>query len=180
MTQAELMSRVSTAWSEPLELSGPAPRPVRLTRDGKIVNAIIVALKVIGVVVTLAAIVAVAAGIAIHSPDAPPVWMPLGPPLLFAAVIWAVGQPLRKDQALLALGQPTGAIVESMFSVKGGNRVQFVFLDAGGRVRAGSSFVSRGDTPEVGRVVTVLFDPQKPQRNTLYPSAVVEVVQAAS
>jgi len=104
-------------------------------------------------------------------------WLTLLLPALFVPFLWMVSYPLRVQRKLVQWGQPAGAVVTKVSPTKGGMHVAYQFLEMAGNVVSGSTVVDRAEAPNPGQKVTILYDPQKPSRNTLYPAPMVQVAQ---
>lgn len=104
-----------------------------------------------------------------------PSWLVLFPAVIFVVVIVLLPLPILTQRKLLQSGNPTGAIVTRVVPVKNGQSVRYQFLDMAGNEVAGSSMAAKAGAPEPGQAVTVLYDPDRPRRNTLYPPQMVRL-----
>ncbi len=98
----------------------------------------------------------------------------LMPPFLYG--FWRlITWQLRLQQEMLEWGQPAPALVTDVYSVKGGKKARYKFLDSAGAVVKGSAVVSRSKAPRVGDAVTVLYDARRPGRSTIYPAHLAKI-----
>jgi hypothetical protein len=104
-----------------------------------------------------------------------PDWLVLIPIGVFALVIVFIPLPILRQKKLLATGQPVGGIVTRNSPVKNGRSVSYQFLDSVGNIVSGSAVVPVSGAPEPGAAVPVLYDPEKPSRNTIYPPQLVKL-----
>lgn len=110
------------------------------------------------------------------SPKRPtPAW--LAP--LIAAVLVAVGAlvtlPIRSQRRLLAEGRATSAIVTSHSKAEHGQKnVHYTFRLLSGANRTGKSGPTKAP-PAIGAAVPVLYDPEDPEHNAMYPFSLVEL-----
>lgn len=104
-----------------------------------------------------------------------PSWLVLLPAVIFVVVIVLLPLPVLTQRRLLQSGNPAGAIVTRVVPVKNGQNVRYQFLDMAGNEVAGSAMASSAGAPELGQAVTVLYDPDRPRRNTLYPPQMVRL-----
>lgn len=80
-----------------------------------------------------------------------------------------------KQKKLLETGQPAGAIVTSSMPTKGGRSVSYQFLDSDGNTVSGNVKMKTRIAPNVGKTVTVVYDPDNPKHNTIYPAQYVRI-----
>jgi hypothetical protein len=107
-----------------------------------------------------------------QAPPANP-WMALLFPLITGGFLMLTVWPMRRQWLLLSTGQATAGTVTATRRVKGGLSTTYQFNDQTGEERAGKTTVPRKEAPEIGAVVTILFDPENPRRNVLYPAPLV-------
>ena len=107
-------------------------------------------------------------------PGPPPewlAWMPLlmffWPPLLF----WFLVSSQRR---LLVDGVPVQAVVARITRTKQIS-VQYEFKTPAGEPVKGRSQVSRRNVPEVGAQICVLYNPDNPRKNSVYPLDMVKL-----
>jgi hypothetical protein len=83
---------------------------------------------------------------------------------------------IRRQWTLVSMGEATGGtVIESRRAAKGGRLITYSFVDQTGLKHIGKSLVSGKATPTVGAIVTVLFAPENPNRNVLYPAPLVRL-----
>jgi len=82
---------------------------------------------------------------------------------------------LRRQAEMTAEGLPAVGVVTRCVSVKGGWAVRYRFRMKGGAVASGASQVRR--RMEVGATICVLYLPQNPRRNQVYPTTLYRVTQ---
>lgn len=111
----------------------------------------------------------------LERPPAPP-WTALLVPAVFLVVPWLALRPILIQRRLLQWGQPAAALVARLAPTKGGKTVGYQFTDMSGNTVSGSAIVPALQAPVLRQTVTVVYDPQKPSRNTLYPSSAAEIV----
>lgn len=104
-----------------------------------------------------------------------PSWVAFLPFGVFALVIVLLPLPILRQKKLLQSGSIAGAIVTRVVPVKNGKNVHYQFLDTAGNEVAGSAMISTSQAPEAGQAVTVLYDPDRPKRNSLYPPQMVRL-----
>ncbi len=104
-----------------------------------------------------------------------PSWVMFLPFGVFALVIVLLPLPVLMQKKLLQSGSPAGAIVTRVTTVKNGKNVQYQFLDAGGNQVNGNAMVPASQTPEPGQAITVIYNPDNPKRNTIYPPQMVRL-----
>ena len=111
----------------------------------------------------------------LHLPDFSSELLWLSASLISAAIgmIFLLG--LRKQRRLLTVGAPTTAVVTKCSrGTRGSCFVEYKFRTKEGRVMTGSCSDSR---KEIGTTFCVLYLPQNPKRNMMYPSSDYRVVQ---
>lgn len=160
------LKQLSQEWRAPSELAGgPGSRPGRITGSGKLyigLGVFFIALSAAG-----------ALGPMFDPPMAgdPIVLWGLG---AFAALGVSFGALLiqipRRSRELLRSGRPTPGIVTQIVSKY---RAQYAFLDSAGNLRKGSTFFEGFKV--VSGTRTVLYDPEHPRRNLLYPVDVAKL-----
>jgi len=94
-------------------------------------------------------------------------WFPFifCPLLLLSAAFFAFN--VQKQGKLLANGLPAPAVITRCYRVKGGWAATYQFRTKDGAVLGGRCSVTR--KLEKGAVISVLYDPEKPTRNRVYP-----------
>jgi hypothetical protein len=106
-----------------------------------------------------------------------PIWLPFfaGGCLLFAPVTFAV--MIRKQTRLLSEGRPAPGVVTG---IKRSDKAVFVLYEfklLSGAVMKGRSNGGRR-SPGVGSPVCVLYDPDNPRRNAIYPLGLVKLMRS--
>jgi len=108
-----------------------------------------------------------------------PTWVPFiaGGGLVFFSFLATV--PLRGQRRLLEEGRPAPGVVtrhgkleRGQHGNKLGRRYFYEFLALNGSAAQGKAGPVK-DPPEVGRTITVIYDPEKPGRNAPYPLSLV-------
>jgi hypothetical protein len=108
-------------------------------------------------------------------PSTEPAWVPFLLPAVLAGASIVLVINLRRQAAVAAEGVPTAGVVTKCFRVKGGWAVRYQFRIKDGAVRRGSSQVPL--RLEVGAAICVLYLPQNPRRNQMYPTCLYRVAQ---
>ena len=95
-------------------------------------------------------------------------WGPLFAPVVFAiiGIVTAVSQ--FRQKSLLVEGTPATGVITACTLRKGSYNMKYEFTTADGQSLNGRS--SRSDGQEIGASVCILYMPQQPTRNSLYPS----------
>ena len=106
-------------------------------------------------------------------PSTMPDWVPFILPVVLAAVAIALLISLRRQSEVAAEGLPAAGVVTKCSRVKGGFAVRYQFRMKDGAIARGSSHVPR--RLEVGATVCVLYLPQNPRRNQMYPTSLYRV-----
>jgi hypothetical protein len=104
-----------------------------------------------------------------------PAWAPFTAPAMLAAGGSFLVFILRRQAQLMAQGLPAVGVVTRSSRVKGGWALRYQFRMKDGGVASGSSHVRRRG--EVGATVCVLYLPQNPRRNQVYPTGLYRVTQ---
>jgi hypothetical protein len=99
--------------------------------------------------------------------DSQPIWLGF----IFLAMALASAfmflKTLREERLLIANGTPAVALITKTSSTRSGYLVKYDFRTADGIVITGSSGYEI--CPEIGANICVLYLPQNPSRNQLYP-----------
>lgn len=120
--------------------------------------------------------------VVIHAePDSVPAWLPIVIGLITAGIGVLCGGVVHLQRRLLAEGRVARATVTKITkrhtSHGGGYRsVAFTFQTLSGAVVAARAATSR-KAPDVGASIWVVYDPDNPKRNALYPLQMVRVSQ---
>ena len=108
--------------------------------------------------------------------DVMPAFVPGLLALVLAGIAMMLLWMLRRQMQLLADGRPGPAIVIGHKRVKGGKVLRYEFPLMDGNVGKGRGGQTR-KPPEVGSVITVVYDRDNPKRNAPYPFDLVRVVR---
>ncbi len=104
-----------------------------------------------------------------------PAWAPFTAPAILLAGGSFLVVILRRQAELMAQGMPAVGVVTRSSRVKGGWALRYQFRMKDGSTALGSSQVRR--RVEVGATVCVLYLPQNPRRNQVYPTGLYRVTQ---
>ena len=96
-----------------------------------------------------------------------PAWFPLAMPAMWVVVAGVLLFKLSRQAAVASEGLPAPAVVTRCFRVKGGYAARYQFKTQDGTVAKGRDRVWRKVDP--GATVCVLYMPDNPRRNYLYP-----------
>jgi hypothetical protein len=102
-----------------------------------------------------------------------PAWLPVTIALLLAGVGGLILYILGRQKRLLSEGRPAPGIVTRELRGQHGRVAQYEF-SAGSKVLRGRSKVRRG-APKVGDTVCVIYDPERPRRNEMFPMELVKL-----
>jgi len=86
--------------------------------------------------------------------------------------------PVRREARLLAEGRPAPGRVTGFKKIDQSIRVQYEFRLLNGTVAKGK--VNRSKPPVVGAPLCVLYEPENPRRNALYPLSLVRLENVMS
>ena len=103
----------------------------------------------------------------IETPEYPPFAALLYFAVFLAICAFPMVQVLWAKQ-LLASGQPVAGVVTQVAPARYSQSVSYRFLDSAGNERRGKTSLS-AHIPDPGQTVTILYDPARPSRNTIYP-----------
>jgi hypothetical protein len=109
--------------------------------------------------------------------DPPPAWLAWMPPLMFvwpSIMFWFM---IHAQWRLLADGVPVPAVVTRIKRSKQTD-AHYEFKIPAGEAVKGRSPVSRRNVPEVGAQVCVLYHPDNPRKNSIYPMGMVKLQRA--
>jgi hypothetical protein len=156
---AEQLSKAVEEWRVPLELTLPAPRPIRSGRFGKRLRGsipFILLLMFLGLITWQTTW---------------RLWPSTVVGVFFLLIAYLTH---RKEYRLLKWGSPARAVVTSVSigNSSGGGSWNLQYHDASGTLIKGS--VSRGSPPK-NPVLTVLYDPAKPTKFIPYPVVRYEI-----
>lgn len=105
----------------------------------------------------------------IHMPDFSPELQWFFAPLIFGPVGIVFLMALQSERRLLTEGAPAvGSVTKCSRGARGSYSLEYEFRTDDGSVTKGRS---AGDRKEIGAGLCVLYLPQDPQRNRLYPSS---------
>lgn len=105
-----------------------------------------------------------------------PRWMPAGMGALLAVFGLLPRLLIRRQRGLLRDGRAAPARVTGHRRIKQGYALLYEFALPEGGTRKGRGGQTR-HPPEVGSVITILYDPENPKRNAPYPLEMVRLVQ---
>ena len=106
--------------------------------------------------------------------EPPPAWLAWLLPVMFVwppIMLWFM---IRGQWRLLADGVPVQAVVTRIKRSKKAN-AHYEFKIPAGEAVKGRSLVSIGNVPEVGAKVCVLYNPDNPRKNSIYPMGMVKL-----
>ncbi len=106
-----------------------------------------------------------------------PTWMPYVITGLIAAIGSLIAVQLARQMRLLADGRPARGQVTAIRRAKT-LVVLYEFQLPDGTVRKGRAAATK--RPEIGSAVCVLYDPDNPRRNTLYPLSLARLTEPGS
>ncbi len=104
-----------------------------------------------------------------------PDWVPVTLPAVVVGLGFVLLLILRRQAQMVAEGLPAAGVVTKCFAVKGGWSVRYQFRMKDGTIAGGSSQTSQ--RLAVGTAICVLYLPQRPRRNAMYPNSYYRVVQ---
>ncbi len=168
-------------WRPPPELSLPTPRQVRV-EGSTWAMLTFMQIPILGLFYFLTWVV-IGAKTQLRDPALSVV--ALGPGLFVTVLSWVTALSSRR---LLQYGQATAGVLTDVWAPAGGlivtrktgrlgaakTIVHFTFLDQNRNLVKGRGRLPSDESP--GNVVTVLFDPDRPSRNSLYPLEGFDVV----
>jgi len=174
-TESELVN-ARLNWHAPAELCGPLPRRVRLSAFA--IFGVALANALLLPFVYLTCLSALTAETRLREPAMSTIGV-----CICAAVAVLSYAGILYDRPLLQWGQPTAGVLIEVMSRPGGTiardihlrpvsetvPVRYQFADPQGILRKG-----RGMRPSdsiLGQVVTIVYDPDRPERHKLYPVA---------
>ena len=108
------------------------------------------------------------------TPNPPPAWLAWMPALMFVwppIMFWFI---IRAQWRLLAEGVPVRAVVTRIRRSKKTNAYYEFKIPAGAAVK-GKSPISSRNVPDVGGQVCVLYNPDNPRKNSIYPLEMVKL-----
>jgi hypothetical protein len=113
-----------------------------------------------------------------HPAEWDPETLPKWAPLLFAAILTTPAVILlslaRRQARLLSYGTPAPALITGYRNVKGGKALVYEFATSTGERVKGRGGDMR-NPPPVGSIVCILYDPERPARNSPYPMPLTRV-----
>ena len=105
--------------------------------------------------------------------SASPFWLPLLVPAVISPGAIVILTMLWRHGRVAANGLPTAGVVTKCFAVKNGWSARYRFRTKDGAVFGGSSQVGR--RLEAGTTLCILYLPEKPRRNAVYPMGLYRV-----
>jgi Protein of unknown function (DUF3592) len=106
-----------------------------------------------------------------------PMWLP---PLVGLSMAVGGGLcmlPIRRERRLLGGGRVTPGVVTRHSKGKHGYTISYEFSLMNGARRTGETG-PRKDPPALGSTLPVLYDPEEPRKNTVYPLSLVRLAQS--
>ena len=158
------------------------PRPVRMSRQGKMNTAIIsisLLLFAAGLVAMIALHPASPAGVPAsgNHPMPPRSFVYLLPVVLVAAIAFVTRRSLAQQRWLLTMGEVASGRVTKQWTARNGNGIRYEFTGPAGEIISGMTTDSaRGLL--VGMNVPIFYDPQDPKKQVALCAAFYEVVIA--
>jgi hypothetical protein len=107
-----------------------------------------------------------------------PSWFPYLLAAMVAVPAFLLPIPVRREARLLAEGRPAPGRVTGFKKTDKSIRVQYEFHLLNGTVAKGK--VNRSKPPVEGATLCVLYDPENPRRNALYPLSLVRLENVPS
>jgi len=107
-----------------------------------------------------------------------PFWLPYLIAAMVAVPAFLLPIPVRREARLLAEGRPAPGRVTGFKKIDQSIRVQYEFRLLNGTVAKGK--VNRSKPPVVGAPLCVLYEPENPRRNALYPLSLVRLENVMS
>ena len=107
-------------------------------------------------------------------PKPGPPWLPCLVGLSMAAFSWVPMWQVRRQRQLLTEGRPAPGMVTRLRRMKGGMKVYYDFALLSGSTGKGSSG-PMNKPPGLGQTVCVVYLPDNPRRNAVYPLTFVKV-----
>jgi hypothetical protein len=106
---------------------------------------------------------------------AEPAWLTFALPVVLAGCGLVILIKVKRHADTAAAGLPTAGVVTGCFRVKGGWAVRYRFRTREGAVLKGSDQMAR--RLETGAAICVLYLPENPRRNQVYPMCLYRVAQ---
>lgn len=151
----------------------PRPRPVRMSRQGKI-NVTVISIALVAFAGALVAMVMArpASGSEITPPRPVVYLLPLG---LLAVIAFVMRRSLSQQRWLLAEGEISMARVTKQWPARNGNGIRYEFTTQGGEAFSRMTTDGAGQLL-VGMRVPVFYDPEQPKKQVALCAAFYEVV----
>lgn len=105
-----------------------------------------------------------------------PLWVPFLIAPILLAIGWLVHQALASQARLLREGRPAPALVNEYKKVKGGQETHYTFLLLNRAAAEGKMDASK-NPPPLGSVLCVLYEPDRPRHNQVYPLSLVRTAR---
>jgi hypothetical protein len=96
-------------------------------------------------------------------------------PAMFIGFAVLMGVMVSRQSRLLSEGRPAPGIVVKTRKADKQMVVSYEFRLLSGAVRKGHSSANKRSVPAVGSVICVIYDPDNPRRNAVYPFSLVEL-----
>src|SRR5262249_32409056 len=109
-----------------------------------------------------------------------PQWLALLVPAMFSLGSVLMLVQVQRQWRLLSEGRAAPGIVTKMRRTDKGTNVSYEFRLRNGAVQKGRSQASRRNVPGIGNRVCILYDPDNPRRNAVYPMCLVRLENAPS
>ena len=106
-----------------------------------------------------------------------PMWLPPLAGFSLAMGGWLCMLPIRSQRRLLGGGRVTPGVVTRHSKGKHGYTISYEFSLMNGARRTGETG-PRKDPPALGSTLPVLYDPEEPRKNTVYPLSLVRLAQS--
>ena len=105
-----------------------------------------------------------------------PWWLAFLVPAMFGGLAWIMALLIRRQWRLLGEGRPAPGIVTGLKKSDKAVSVLYQFRLLSGAIHKGRGATGTSKSvPAVGAVVCVLYDPENPRRNSLYPLSLVRL-----
>jgi hypothetical protein len=112
--------------------------------------------------------------------DVTPQWLALVVPAMFSLGSAIMLIQIQRQWRLLSEGRAAQGVVTKMRRTDKGTSVSYEFRLRNGAVQKGRSQASRRNAAAIGNQVCILYDPDNPRRNAVYPMCLVQLENAPS
>jgi hypothetical protein len=106
-----------------------------------------------------------------------PLWVPFLITPVLLAIGWLMHRSLASQSRLLMEGRPAPALVTEHKKVKNGQETHYTFLLLN-RAAADGKMDASKNPPPLGGVLCVLYEPDRPRHNQVYPLSLVRTARA--